>query len=63
MADPVRTAKQMPALRAGATILADHHGDAGAAGVAGEAALALLRTARSHTPRRGSAVTATTTMD
>ncbi|GGR99055.1 TetR family transcriptional regulator [Micromonospora fulviviridis] len=61
--DPVSTAKQMLALRTGATILADHHGDADAARVAKEAALALLRTARSHTPRRGSDGTASTTTD
>ena len=44
--DPVNLAKQLLALRVGATVLADHHGDADAARLAKQAALALLRSAR-----------------
>jgi len=43
--DAVNVAKQMLALRVGATVLADHHGDADAAPLAKQAALALLRSA------------------
>ncbi|MGW4291593.1 TetR/AcrR family transcriptional regulator [Micromonospora chersina] len=46
--DPVHLAKQLLTLRSGATILADHHGDPDAASLAKEAALTLLRTARSR---------------
>lgn len=44
--DPVNVAKQLLALRVGATVLADHHGDTDAARLAKHAALALLRPAR-----------------
>ncbi|MBE1490126.1 TetR/AcrR family transcriptional regulator [Plantactinospora soyae] len=45
-ADAVSVAKQMLALRVGATVLADHHADADAARLAKQAALALLQSAR-----------------
>jgi len=48
--DAVNVAKQMLALRVGATVLADHHGDADAAQLAKQAALALLRSAAPAPP-------------
>jgi AcrR family transcriptional regulator len=43
--DAVNLAKQLLTLRVGATVLADHHGDADAARLAKQAALALLQSA------------------
>lgn len=43
--DAANLAKQLLALRVGATVLADHHGDTDAARLAKQAALALLRSA------------------
>lgn len=45
--DAVNLGKQLLALLEGATVIADHHGDADAANVAKDAALALLRSPRS----------------
>lgn len=42
-ARPADLARQLLALRTGATVLADHHGDADAAALAKQAALSLLR--------------------
>ncbi|MDG4824925.1 TetR/AcrR family transcriptional regulator [Asanoa sp. WMMD1127] len=48
VADPVATAKQLLALRSGATVLADHHGDPDAARLAKAAALTLLAAQQRH---------------